>query len=74
MPDAPFGIVQLVIIQIEQEASVVVEYRSHLLDLHGIVLVENAKISAVAVSVQDQGIQNAHPAEGIAAPNALKIF
>ena len=74
MPDTPFGIFQLVVIQIEQEASVVVKYWSHLLDLHGIVLVEDAKISAVAVSIQNQSVQNTHPAEDIAAANALKIF
>ena len=74
MPDAPFGILQLVIIQIKQQTSVVIKHRSHLLNLHSIVLVENTKIPAVAVSIQNQSIQNAHPAEGIAAADALKVF
>ena len=73
MPDAPFGIFQLAVIQVEQQASVVVKHRSHLLNLHGIVLVKNTKIAAVAVNVKDQGIQDAHPAEGIAVPNAFKV-
>ena len=72
--DAPFGVLQLVIVQVKQQASVVVKHRGHFLNLHGIVLVENAKIAAVAVGVQDQSIQNAHPAEGIAAADALKVF
>ena len=73
VPDAPFGVLQLVIVQIKQQSSVVVKHRGHLLDLHGVVLVEDAKIAAVAVSVQDQYIQDAHPAEGIAAANAFKV-
>ena len=65
---------QLVIIQIKQQTSVVIKHRSHLLNLHSIVLVENTKIPAVAVSIQNQSIQNAHPAEGIAAAKLSKYF
>lgn len=74
MPDTPFGVFQLAIIQIEEQTSVVVKYRSHLLNLHGIVLMENAEIAAMAVSIQNQCVQNAHPTEGITATNALKVF
>ena len=51
--DAPFGVLQLVIVQVKQQASVVVKHWGHFLNLHGIVLVENAKIAAVAVGVQN---------------------
>lgn len=43
------------------------------MDLHGIVLVENAKIATVAGGVQNQSIQNTRTAEGITATNALKV-
>ena len=70
--NAPFGVLQLVIVQVKQQASVVVKHRGHFLNLHGIVLVENAKITAVAVGVQNQSIKKAHPAGGIAATNGLQ--
>ena len=73
VPDAPFSVLQLVIVQVKQQAAVIVKHRGHLLNLHGIVLVENAKIAAVAVGVQDQCIQDTHPAEGIATADAFKV-
>lgn len=37
--------------------SVAVKDRSHLLDLHSVVLIENDEIAAVMVSVRDQGVR-----------------
>ena len=71
--DAPFGVLQLVIVQVKQQASVVVKHRGHFLNLHGIVLVENAKIAAVAVGVLDLGIPKAPPTGVIAPADAFQL-
>ena len=73
MSYALFSVLQLVIVQVKQQASIVVKHRDHFLDLHGVVLVENSKIASVVVSIQNQSLQNAHPAERITAANAIKV-
>lgn len=57
MADAPFRMLQLVRIQIKEQTAVVVKDGGHFLHLQGIVVVQNAKISAVAVNIQNQCIQ-----------------
>ena len=73
MPDAPVRIFQLVVVQIKQQAAVVIKNGCHFLDLQRVVLEQNAKVSAVPVGVQNKRIQNAHPPEGITASDAFKI-
>ena len=73
VPDAPFRIFQLVVVQIKQQAAVVIKNGCHFLDLQRVVLEQDTKISAVPVGVQDKRIQNAHPPEGVAASDAFKI-
>lgn len=73
MVDAPFRLSQLLTVQIEQETAVIVEDRSHSLHLHRVIVVQDAEIPAVAVGVQDERIQNAHPPESVPASDALKI-
>lgn len=73
VPDAPVRIFQLVVVQIKQQAAVVIKNGCHFLDLQRVVLEQDAKVSAVPVGVQNKRIQNAHPPEGIAASDAFKI-
>lgn len=56
-----------------QQALVVVKYRSHLKDLHGGGVKQDAEIPIVPVRVQNDCIQYAHPPEGVFAPDPTKI-
>ena len=60
--NVPLGMSQLVIIQVKQQAAVVIEHRRHSLDLHGVGIKQDAKVAQVAVNIEDNRIQN-HPLE-----------
>ena len=54
--DIPVGRCQLVVVQLRQQALVVVKYRSHLEDLHGGGVKQDAEIPIVPVRVQNDCI------------------
>ena len=68
--NVPLGMVHLVIIQVKQQAAVVIEHRRHSLDLHGVGIKQDAKVAQAAVNIEDR-IQN-HPLES--APPPMDAF
>ena len=72
--NVPLGMVQLVIIQVKQQAAAVIEHRRHGLDLHGVGIKQDAEVAQVAVNIEDKRIQN-HPLESAPPPmDALQSF
>lgn len=70
----PLGMVHLVIIQVKQQAAVVIEHRRYGLDLHGVGIKQDAEVAQVVVSIEDNHIQN-HPLESAPPPiDALQSF
>ena len=71
--NVPLGMGQLVVIQVKQQAAVVIEQRRHGLDLHGVGIKQDAEVAQVAVNIEDR-IQN-HPLESAPPPiDALQSF
>ena len=70
--EAPVGLLQLVIVQIEKQTAVVVEHRGHAPKLQSVVVIERAKVACVSVDIKNQRIQDAHPPEGVAIAQVLE--
>lgn len=56
---------QLVVVQRREQAPVVVEHRGHPQHLHRGCVKQHAEVAVMPVDVQNQGVQDAHPAEGV---------
>lgn len=58
---------QLVVVQRREQTPVVVEHRGHPQHLHRGCVKQYAEVAVMPVDVQNQGVQDAHPAEGVLA-------
>ena len=72
-PQIPGRVCQLVIVQLRQQTPVVVKHRSHPPDLQSLCIKQNSEVAVMAVGIQDDGVQYAHPPERISAANAIEI-
>lgn len=66
--------IQLILIQIREQASVVIEDWAHRDRSHGFGIEHNAKVTVMAVRIENQRIQNAHSAEVITAAKLVKVI
>ena len=70
----PVGMLQLVLIQIREQAPVVIEYRTHADRLHCFGVEHNAEIAVMTVRIENQRVKNTHAVEIIATSKLLKVF
>ena len=60
LADVPVRICKLILIQIEQQAAVMIEYRCSFLQIHCLIIKQQAEVPKMTIRVQDKRIQHKH--------------
>ena len=70
----PVGMLQLILVKIREQTPVIIEYRTHGNWVHRFRIKQNTEIAVMTVGIENQRVQNAHPAEVFSTVKFLEVI